>query len=414
MITRPDPQAPRTAQASPLLVLVLTLLMVVQPIATDLYLPALPLLKAHFHASFATAQLSLSVLMICFGLSQLAWGPLSDRLGRRPILLAGLSLYTAGAVVSALAPTLVVLLAARAVQGVGLAAATVCFRAMVRDLFEPRQGAFVLSKAMSALAPIAVCVPIAGGILAATVGWRGALLATALVGGGTLALIALRVGETAPQPTGPLKSVGQELRIYGKVGRNRTFLSWTALISAGYATMLGFFSGAPFVYVDQFGYSRPVFGMFLGSASIAFWLGTVYCRRWIVLMGLRGAARRAGLFTLASCLMFLLPALAGVHNAWTLTAALWLHLFAYGIHQPCGQAGLPGPFPEHAGAASALAGCLLACAAFASTAWIGVSFDGTARSLAFIGAGLTGLCAVLALTLVQRFGEPHLVPLQGG
>ena len=118
-------------------VVLLTLLLGIQPITTDLYLPALPTVQASLGASIAAAQLTLSALVICFGLGQLVCGPLSDRFGRRPVLLGGLVLYCVASVFGAAAPSIEALIAWRALQGAAMAAAVTCGRSIIRDLYEP-------------------------------------------------------------------------------------------------------------------------------------------------------------------------------------------------------------------------------------------------------------------------------------
>ena len=120
-----------------LTILLLSLLLGLQPITTDLYLPALPALTEGFGASMVQAQLTLTALMLAFGLSQLIWGPLSDRFGRRPILLLGLTAYVLASVASTLAPTMEALIFWRTLQGAAMGAAVMCARAIVRDLYSP-------------------------------------------------------------------------------------------------------------------------------------------------------------------------------------------------------------------------------------------------------------------------------------
>ena len=134
------PLSPAAAQAQPamspvLVVVLLGLLLGLQPLATDLYLPALPSIQAAFSTQVSQVQLTLTAFLLAFGCSQLAWGPLSDRFGRRPILLAGMSIYVLAALGSASAETMESLIAWRALQGASLGAGVMCARAMVRDLF---------------------------------------------------------------------------------------------------------------------------------------------------------------------------------------------------------------------------------------------------------------------------------------
>src|SRR4051794_20953086 len=137
----PVPFAPRQRMSAATVTVLLTLLLGIQPVTTDLYLPALPTLQREFGASVGAVQFTLSGLVICFGLSQLVCGPLADRFGRRPVLLGGLALYTAATLLGAAATGIEVLVAWRCLQGTAMAAAVTCGRSILRDLFEPGEGA---------------------------------------------------------------------------------------------------------------------------------------------------------------------------------------------------------------------------------------------------------------------------------
>ncbi|MEY3135174.1 MAG: Bicyclomycin resistance protein, partial [Pseudomonadota bacterium] len=151
------------------------MLLGLQPITTDLYLPALPALTEDFSASMVQAQLTLTALLLAFGTSQLVWGPLSDKWGRRPVLLGGIAVYVASAIGCVLAPGIETLIAARTLQGVAMGACVMAARAIIRDLYEPVQGAKIMSQALTGLGVIAcTCVPV-GGFLTDLLGWRWAL-----------------------------------------------------------------------------------------------------------------------------------------------------------------------------------------------------------------------------------------------
>jgi MFS transporter, DHA1 family, multidrug resistance protein len=143
------------AMSPGLVVLVLAMLLGIQPVTTDLYLPALPALTGSFSAPMSQAQLTLSALLLAFGTSQLVWGPLSDRFGRRPVLLIGLAAYWVAAIGSTLAPSMVQLIVWRTVQGAAMGAVVMCARALVRDLYQPQDGARVMSKGLSGLGVLA-------------------------------------------------------------------------------------------------------------------------------------------------------------------------------------------------------------------------------------------------------------------
>ncbi len=148
-----------------LVVLTLSLLLGLQPIATDLYLPALPALTAGFGAAMSHAQLTLTALLLAFGVSQMFWGPLSDRFGRRPILLIGMSAFVVASVGSTFSPSIEQLIVWRAVQGAAMGAGVMCARAIVRDLYQPTEGARMMSKGLTGLGVIACASAPLGGLL---------------------------------------------------------------------------------------------------------------------------------------------------------------------------------------------------------------------------------------------------------
>ena len=194
----PAKTAAAKAMSPGLIVLLLSLLLGLQPVTTDLYLPALPALTEGFGASMAQAQLTLTALLLSFGLSQLVWGPLSDRFGRRPVLLWGMVAYVAASVGSALAASMDLLIVWRTVQGAAMGAGVMAARAVVRDLYQPVDAARAMSKGLSGLGVIACTSAPLGGLLSDLFGWRATLLGVAVFGAAALALIALRFVETVP------------------------------------------------------------------------------------------------------------------------------------------------------------------------------------------------------------------------
>ena len=192
----PTPADGRSRPSAVVAAVALGLLLGLQPLTTDLYLPAFPALTRDLGASMHLAQLTLSALLLAFGAAQLVWGPLADRWGRRPVLRAGLLLYILASLGAMLALDITQLVAARIVQGLGLAAAVVVARATVRDLYEPHEGAHVMSLALSGLGVIAISSPVVGGFVAQQFGWRGTF---AFIGLSTLAIavfVWLKLPET--------------------------------------------------------------------------------------------------------------------------------------------------------------------------------------------------------------------------
>ena len=391
---------------SPLLIVVLlALLLGVQPIATDLYLPALPGLAADLNAGVGRAQATLSALIFAFGLSQLLLGPAADRFGRRPVLLGGLLLLVIASAGAALAADIAELVAWRALQGIGVGAAVVCARAMVRDLYVPTDGARVMSKALSGLGLIALASPLLGGLIATLLGWRATLAVSGVFGLGCLLLVALAMPETARTLNPAALRLAPMFAVWWRILRHPTFLSWSLLVSCTYGGLFAFLAASAFVFIDVLGMSRMACGLYIAGMSISYIIGTFWCRRWLLRHGLAGAVRRGAAFTLAGGASMAALAWAGVVSPWAIALPQFAFAFGHGIHQPCGQAAVVGPFPQQAGAASALAGFMLAATAVAVGAWLGVAMDGTVRPLTDTVGAMAAATALVAWTLVQRHGE---------
>jgi MFS transporter, DHA1 family, multidrug resistance protein len=399
--------APGRAMSPGVVVLVLSLLLGIQPVTTDLYLPALPALTEGFGAPVSQAQLTLTTLLLAFGLSQLVWGPLSDRFGRRAVLLCGLGGYTLASLGAALASSMVELIAWRTVQGVAMGAAVMGARAIVRDLHSPEIGARVMSKGLTGLGLIACfCAPV-GGLLSDWFGPRYALTALVVFGAAALAVIALRFEETVPHKNPLALRPATLAATWAGILRNPTFLAYSALSTASYAGLFTFLASSSFVFIKVLGLTRTQYGLMMFSVSFSYILGTFVCRRLVPRYGVRRAVAMAGVLTLTGGTTLGVLGLLGVQNLWALLLPFLVFMLGHGVHQPCGQSGAVGPFPQAAGAASALNGFLMMVAAFLVGGWIGLRLDGTALVLTN-GVWFWSACiAATAWTLVQRHGDPR-------
>lgn len=399
------PVAPAVAPG--LAVVVLALLLSIQPVTTDLYLPALPALTLDLQAPVASAQLTLNALLLAFGGSQLVWGPLSDRFGRRPVLLAGLVLYVAASVGSAAAPGMEALILWRIAQGVAMGAVVMAARAIVRDLYAPLAGARAMSRALTGLGLIAcLCAPL-GGALTEWLGWRAALSALAVYGAGTLALVALRMPETLARRNPHALRPATLWRTWRTVLGHPTFWAFSLLTTASYGGLFTFLASSPFIFIEVLGTSRTYFGLALLSTAFAYLLGTLLCRRLLERLGLRRTVAAGAVLSATAGVLLGALALAGWHSPWALLLPFYLYMLGHGVHQPCGQTGAVGPFPQAAGVASALNGFMMMLAAFSIGRWLGWRLDGSiwplVQGVAFWALAL----AAIAWTLVQRFGDPR-------
>jgi DHA1 family bicyclomycin/chloramphenicol resistance-like MFS transporter len=388
-----------------LIVLILSLLLGLQPITTDLYLPALPALTEGFGAPMAHAQLTLSALLLSFGLSQLIWGPVSDRFGRRPVLLIGTMAYVLASIASTLSPTMFMLIVWRTVQGAAMGAGVVCARAIVRDLYTPVQGARAMSKGLSGLGVIACISAPLGGLLSDLFNWRIALLTLAIFGAVCLSLVALRFQETVPQKNPRALQPATLVRTWLTIFRNPTFLAFSALSAASYGGLFTFLAASSCVFIQVGGLCKKQYGLVMFSNSFLYILGTFLCRRLLPAYGVRRTVAIAGGLSITGGSLMGALALAGLHTSWAIMLPQCLFMLGHGIHQPCSQSGAVGPFPQAAGAASALNGFLMMAAAFAMGGWLGTHMDGTVFPLTLGIWFWSVLIALVAWTLVQQHGK---------
>lgn len=386
-------------------VLALSLLLGIQPVTTDLYLPALPAITAALSADMAQAQLTLSGLLLAFGCSQLIWGPVSDRVGRKPVLLAGLAGYVVASIAGTLASSIEALVIARVVQGAAMGASVVCARALVRDLYAPEVGARVISKGLSGLGVIAcLSLPI-GGVIAHFMGWRPALAALAVFGAVALAVMVWRFQETLAQPDRDALKPARLWRTWCDVLFNPTFRAFALLGMMSYGGLFTFLAASSFVFISIMGLSQLMYGALMFSMALAYLIGTFLCRRLLLRFGLHRTVAIGGLMTLAGATLVGGLALAGFEGVAPIMLPFYIFMLSHGIHQPCGQAGAVGPFPRTAGAASAMSGFLMMLSAFAMGSWLGANMDGTHLPLTN-GIWFWGtLTALVALGMVWRLRD---------
>jgi DHA1 family bicyclomycin/chloramphenicol resistance-like MFS transporter len=391
-----------------LIIVLLSMLMGIQPVATDLYLPALPAIKAEFEAELSQVQLTLSALLLAFGTSQLVWGPLSDRFGRRPILLWGLATFTLAGLGCVMASSMHALIVWRALQGAAMGAVVMCARAIVRDLYTPETGARVMSKAFTGLGMLACASAPLGGLLTDLWSWHAALGLVMGFGAITLALVMLTFKETVHRKNLHALHVKVLAKTWWDIVRHPTFVAFTCVSIASYGGLFTFLASSSFVFIGLVGLARWQYGLLLFSMAFTYILGTLLCRRLLIRFGVARTVAIGGGFSLVGGCWMALNAWLGWQSVVGLMGPFYLFILAHGIHQPCGQSGAVGPFPKAAGAASALGGFLMMVAAFATGLWLGAVKDGSAMPMAQSIAFWSVLTALSAWLLVLRRGGPHV------
>jgi DHA1 family bicyclomycin/chloramphenicol resistance-like MFS transporter len=256
------------------LVLVLGTVIALGPFTIDMYLPALPAIATDLRADDAAVKATLTGMLLGLGLGQLLVGPLSDALGRRRPLLAGLVAHGLASLLCALAPDVTVLLAVRVLQGVAGAAVSVVAMATVRDLFTGREAARVLSRMMLLMSTAPLIAPSVGGVVLEVMSWRGIFLVLACAAAALTLVAALGLPETLPVERRRSARPGPTLRTYLSILSDRVFLA-LALVGAGiFTTLFVYVSGFPFLLQETYGMGARGFALVFALNSLVSVLGT--------------------------------------------------------------------------------------------------------------------------------------------
>lgn len=359
-MSRPEPAPEPAREGRPPrgLLLVLPALVAFQAISTDLYLPALPAIGADLAASVEQVQLTLSLFLVGFGTAQLLWGPLSDRIGRRPPLLLGTALYVAASLACMAAPSIEALVGARVVQAVAACSGVVLGRAVVRDLFAPQEAARVLAYLGTAMALAPILGPILGGWLTLAFGWRSTFAALALFGAIAFLGVAWAVPETNrsrdPLATRPRVLAANYLGLVA----DRRYLARVGVAASGYAGIFTFISGSPHVLIDALGLRPDQYGLCFAAGVTGWMVGSFAAGRLNRRLGLAGLLRLGTRLAAAAALAGLALAVAAPPSWPAVVGPMLLFMAGAGFTLPTAMALAVGPYPQKAGLASALLGFL--------------------------------------------------------
>ncbi len=371
------------------------------PLATDLYLPSLPHIGEALGASPAAVQLTLSAYLIGFSAGPIVYGPVSDALGRKPVLVAAFALFVLATIACAAATSVEMLIFARALQAFGGAGPIILARTMVRDLYEGPRAGREMSMMGSIMGVTPIIAPVLGGFLQVALGWRSVFI-TMAVGGLILALLAVfLVPETNRFRDAAHLAPRAILRSYAVVIKNRAYRAYVALLALSYAGLFAFISASSFVMQGVYGLDEIMFGIAFAICSVFFVLGT--------LIGTRIVSRRGFDDTIGVGTALL--AIGGV-GQWLGASLLpgqivalvipeMIYFTGIGLVLPQAMAAAMAPFPERAGAASSLAGFVQMVFASAAGAGVGAFVGGSAMPLVTASA-LSGLGALAIFQGTKR------------
>ncbi|MDF2656358.1 MAG: hypothetical protein K0R19_2832 [Bacillota bacterium] len=248
------------------------------PLSTDLYLPSLPTMNLYFTSSSTVTNLTLSSFFICYAIGILFWGPMSDKYGRKPIILIGSILYIASSISCALSPDIYFLIFSRVIQGIGSGGITASSVAMVKDCYsgKKREGVLAVVQTLAGLAPM--LAPVLGAILLKIVNWQGTFWTLAAIGIFNLILTVL-YQETLKEEdrfTGTLKgSMGRLIH----VSKNKSFVIPVVIFSLVSIPFMGYIAVSSYIYVEYFGLSEQYYSYFFAFNALISLLGpTIYIK----------------------------------------------------------------------------------------------------------------------------------------
>lgn len=377
-----------------------------QAMATDLYLASLPALSDELGASVAQAQLTLSLFMAGFALAQPIIGPISDRFGRRPVLVAGAATYFLAAIACALAPSIEALVAARVAQAVGACAGGVVARAVVRDIHGREGAARMLAIIGSAMAIIPGFGSVLGSFVQVWLGWRWNFVVIALISGAVLIATALSLAESNRHRDPGALAPTRMLTTYAMLLRDRRYCGYALANACAYGGLFAFISGSSFVLIRVLGVEAGNFGWCFGLAVLGYFIGAQLAARLTLRLGIDRMVLLGSLTTLAggatmAALAWSGLAVPGATGIAAVVAPMVVYMIGMGIVMPNAQAGALGPYPRIAGAASALAGFTQMVVAVCVGLALGWLYDASAVPMASL-IGAMGAATLLSYVLLVR------------
>ena len=386
------------------LILLLAAVTAVGPFSLQALAPALPAIARDLAVPSAEAQTMLSLSLAAMALATLAWGPLSDRFGRRPVMVAGMAIAALGSALAVVAPSLGVALVGRVLQATGAAAGMVLARAVAQDVYGRGGAAGAIGKITAVMVVAPMVAPAVSGVVVETVGWRGIFAIVAVAATGLALACRWRLPETAPAAGG--RSVADILRGFAHVGTLPEFWRHAAFSTAILGSFMFFIGIAPYVMEETFGLGPVVYGIYFVQLALAYLVANLACRGLSRRFGGERMLLVGGLICMVGpALAFLLLAAGYVYPTSLFLPAV-LHSIGAGLAMPNAMAGAVGAAPARSGAASSLLG--FSQFAFAGLAAQAAGFLPHDTALPAVGGmAVLATAALAAHVLIGRLLAPE-------
>ena len=378
--------------------IVVGLLSAIGPFAIDMYLPALPAISTHLEASTAATQATLMVFFVAFGICQIAYGPISDMVGRKPPLYVGLSLFFAASIGCVFSPTIGWLIAFRFLQGVGASAIMVVPRAIIRDLHTGLDATRLMSLVMLVFSVSPILAPLIGSALIVPFGWRAVFVAISIAAALGLLLVAFVLPETRPPQQRIKSSLKSVLAGYSILMLDRHFLALTFIGAFGMASFFAFLASSSFIYINHFGMTPTQYSLAFAINAIGFIGASQFSATLSRRFGVsRVVSIAVASYTAMAVLLFVITA-AGVADLAVLMTLIFLAFTWLGLVIPLTMVLALEEHGRIAGIASALGGTFQMLTGAAVIVAVSLFFNGTVLPM----VATIALCALAAFTL-SRF-----------
>ena len=368
--------------------------------ALHMIVPALPILVAAFGDSPARVQLVLSLYLGGIAGGQLVFGPLSDRFGRRPVLLAGLMTFLVGTLLCGAAPTLEWLILGRVLQALGACAGVVLSRAIIRDVYEREAAARGLALVMMAMTLAPAISPAFGAYLAEWIDWRAIFVLLGGLGAGVFAATVLRLGETNRNRT-PLDLAGM-VSGYGALLRSPRFVLFALCSASTSASWFTFIASAPHLLADIMGEPPSTYGLMILMPMATYMLGNAIAARFALRFGSLALLLAGRIVSFSGAAVLIVSLSLGGASVWALFLPIAFAEIGDGMSQPSVMAAALSINPRIAGTASGLMGFLQMTAAAAGSFVVALLPQDSALGPAAIFAGFVALGLAFALFAVRR------------